>query len=661
MNPNQSSGANAIYTIDILPATTFYNVVVNGTTSWGTSTIATAAGDVVTSNNDMTHTDGIISGLFALKNNLYINAGSDGGLGTITFNGTGAQTYSVAGGSPRTCKIEVNKSSGGVSPAVGTVDFYMQGYTQTLGDFTAPTGNMNVGGTLATSQTIFNHIAGSFVPNGGTVVMNPNQSSGANAIYTINVIAATAFNNVALNGTTSWGTSTITTAAGDTVDVVASLAYIDGYSTALIEAASNVVVQSGHDGGNGLLIFKGSSSQNFNLTGATSNFDGDIKLRKTSGNVNLLSDLQMDGVNQDLFLVKGDMVIPSSNLIIIGDNVTATGGSDSSFVEGRMRKIGNDVFTFPIGKNDTAYAPIGISAPGNVTHHFTAEYFQSNPDPLYSVASKVVSLNHISTCEYWILDRTNGASNVFVTLSWGDRSCGVDVLPELAVARWDGALSQWQDHGNGLTTGGASSGTVRSFAAVTSFSPFALASTKASNPLPIELLSFTATKNQAKVDLNWTTGSETNNDFFTVERSKDGQTFESIATVDGAGNSTSVLSYFIKDERPWSGVSYYRLKQTDFDGTSVYSSIVSVEFSSEFEVAIYPNPANAAYGFVIDLLDNSFEANDVIIFDLAGKKVYDRKMKSSKEKIENLLAPGMYLIKIMNSEKVIWTGKIAVY
>ncbi|MBL7888762.1 MAG: T9SS type A sorting domain-containing protein, partial [Bacteroidia bacterium] len=573
---------------------------------------------------------------------------SDGGLGTITFNGTGAQTYSVASGAPRTCKIAVNKTSGGVSPAGGTNDFYMQGFTQTLGDFTAPTGIMNVGGALQTTQTIFSHVAGTFTHNNGTTVFNPIQSSGANATYTVDIINTTVFNNVTVNETQSWGTATLASGAGDTLDVVDDLVFTDGRSTAVFEVAGNVTVQSGHDGGNGLLIFKNGNSQSFDLTGATTNFDGDIKVRKTANNVSLMSDLQMDAANQDLFLVKGDMVVPSLNMIIIGDNVTATGGSDSSFVDGRVRKIGNDAFTFPIGKNDTAYAPISITAPTNVAHHFTAEYFQVDPNPSYDVTSKVASLDHLSRCEYWILDRTNGASNVLVTLSWGDRSCGVTALADLRVARWDG--TQWQDHGNGLTTGTTASGTVRSSAAVTSFSPFTLSSTTVNNPLPIELLSFNAIPNGKKVDLNWSTASEKNNDFFTIERSKDAQLFEFVAHVDGAGNSSELTDYVAVDPQPFSGISYYRLKQTDFNGEYSYSRIVAVEFSSSIQdFLIYPNPADAQDGFIIEL-STFFETYELTIMDVAGKKLYEYKGNEQRLQVNEEFAPGVYFIQYSDSE-----------
>ena len=108
--------------------------------------------------------------------------------------------------------------------------------------------------------------------------------------------------------------------------------------------------------------------------------------------------------------------------------------------------------------------------------------------------------------------------------------------------------------------------------------------------LPIELLDFTATLNNKSVDLNWATASEINNDYFTIERSADGINFESLMMKKGAGNSSRVINYLSNDENPLNGISYYRLKQTDFNGSFTYSKIESVSFNKENKIEVYPNP-----------------------------------------------------------------------
>src|SRR5690554_3697278 len=99
----------------------------------------------------------------------------------------------------------------------------------------------------------------------------------------------------------------------------------------------------------------------------------------------------------------------------------------------------------------------------------------------------------------------------------------------------------------------------------------------ASSSLPIELITFDAYKKDREVELIWKTASELNNDYFTIERSADGFVWENLQTIQGAGNSTQVLDYAWTDLSPYAGISYYRLKQTDYDGTTEVFNIVSVE------------------------------------------------------------------------------------
>ena len=110
--------------------------------------------------------------------------------------------------------------------------------------------------------------------------------------------------------------------------------------------------------------------------------------------------------------------------------------------------------------------------------------------------------------------------------------------------------------------------------------------------LPIELASFDVEVVNAEVEIGWTTSTEINNDYFTVFRSVDGHHFEELARVEGAGNSNQVLTYTFEDENPLRGTSYYRLRQTDYDGKFEEFEIVSVEYTGfpGAQIEIYPNP-----------------------------------------------------------------------
>ena len=111
--------------------------------------------------------------------------------------------------------------------------------------------------------------------------------------------------------------------------------------------------------------------------------------------------------------------------------------------------------------------------------------------------------------------------------------------------------------------------------------------------LPVELVSFVAYVNHDnEVSLSWSTASETNNDFFTVLRSRDSELWEEVGTLEGAGNSTDVNTYVFTDHVPYAGNSRYRLKQTDFDGKTSLSQVLSVDNSNYQSLTVYPNPSN---------------------------------------------------------------------
>ena len=104
--------------------------------------------------------------------------------------------------------------------------------------------------------------------------------------------------------------------------------------------------------------------------------------------------------------------------------------------------------------------------------------------------------------------------------------------------------------------------------------------TLANNPLPIELKEFTAKKENENIMLEWTTLSELNNEWFDIEHSTDGKTFDLLNTIAGAGSSLVTNNYHYLHQKPNTGTHYYRLKQIDFDGQFSYSPTRVVEMSS---------------------------------------------------------------------------------
>ena len=110
--------------------------------------------------------------------------------------------------------------------------------------------------------------------------------------------------------------------------------------------------------------------------------------------------------------------------------------------------------------------------------------------------------------------------------------------------------------------------------------------------LPVELLYFSATPKDNSVQLQWATATELNNAGFHIERSTDGLRFDAIAEVAGAGTTQVMRQYDAVDREPRPGLSYYRLRQTDIDGSETWSEAVAVEISGKRLLA-YPNPVRS--------------------------------------------------------------------
>jgi len=176
------------------------------------------------------------------------------------------------------------------------------------------------------------------------------------------------------------------------------------------------------------------------------------------------------------------------------------------------------------------------------------------------------------------------------------------------------------------------------------------------HPLPIELLSFDAKLRTDVVDIFWSTASEINSDYFNIERTADFNEITEIATKDAAGMSNTTIDYYIIDENPLTGLSYYRLKEVDIDGSFTYSDWVAVEYnlspapSIGDQMTLYPNPANESLNLIFKTDQN--EDIQVMIFDVAGKLVFNMPYNSIISGSNNLqlnitnLVNGVYFVQV---------------
>lgn len=145
--------------------------------------------------------------------------------------------------------------------------------------------------------------------------------------------------------------------------------------------------------------------------------------------------------------------------------------------------------------------------------------------------------------------------------------------------------------------------------------------------LPVELSSFNVKKSNSLVELNWTTHSELNNDYFEIQRSKTGKIFETIGFQKGAGTSNEIINYKFADLVPMEGITYYRLEQFDFDGKSSFSPIRTINETRNLNKAlISPQPAKDQLTISYQTESNNWTA---CLINSQGIKLVGRNVKGS--------------------------------
>jgi hypothetical protein len=153
----------------------------------------------------------------------------------------------------------------------------------------------------------------------------------------------------------------------------------------------------------------------------------------------------------------------------------------------------------------------------------------------------------------------------------------------------------------------------------------------------IELLSLTASEREEYNLIDWTTLSEKNNDYFTLERSSNGIDFRPITAMKGTGTSNIQRTYMYKDMNPMRGVSYYRLTRTDFDGTFKRSKVIAVRrhFSSYYQISPIEN--ETAGNYQLNIITENFGVYEFSIVDMTGEEVYQEKIKVEENEINHKL------------------------
>ncbi|MEP4091103.1 T9SS type A sorting domain-containing protein [Reichenbachiella sp.] len=395
------------------------------------------------------------------------------------------------------------------------------------------------------------------------------------------------------------------------------------------------------------IIFDGASPQALNNTLSATN------LTKTGGgDLTLNDDLNISGT---LTLTSGHINTSAANLLTLIDGTSATinpTGSASSHIVGPMAQTIATTSPvtrgFPLG-DGTNYRPIelDLTQTAATSTTYTAELFSGAPTP----RTPLGTIDHVSLIRYYNVTASNSvlaaASGNEIRIEYGSDDKAIDES-ELLVAKSDGS-GNWLDLGGFIVSGDATSGVIRSTADFNTFSDVVLASTLSAS-LPIELLSFEGRANAETVELQWSTSSEINNDHFEIERSADGEHYQLIGKISGTGNSNQIEEYSFVDEMPLSGLSYYRLKQVDFDGTSEIFNAIAIEYipTSIAKSSLYPNPTSSQNINLRWYSSMDGGQLQIAVYDLLGQLVQLSESKprlgqnNIRVRLDEQLKPGIY-------------------
>ena len=367
------------------------------------------------------------------------------------------------------------------------------------------------------------------------------------------------------------------------------------------------------------------------------------------------------------------------NVIFTADATVAGDLTYNSYVQGSVTKKASDAaFTFPNGSNGmlgtVSVAAGKLTADATVTFGHDPEGFSTDVMPSWWNQNNMCEgdgdnekFDHVSNMLNWNVSTAADIQDV----TFSAISSEVDQFNEeptnernagaIKVAVYDrcwknaggtASVTDRDSHHEITITGVDVAATRRAGGQIT------FGSTEKPTILPIELLSFNARCEGSAVAVSWSTASESDNDYFVLERSADAKNFSEIARISGAGNSIETLYYSFNDKSANNGDNYYRLVQVDYDGTRTVSEIVVAtcygnEISSNPNVEVYPNPFAEEFTVMLENFNGNAEFE---IFDMLGRLVYSRNVSAKgvcELNVDFDFAPATYNLRITSGDVVI--------
>ena len=576
---------------------------------------------------------------------------------TMTWQGLSNTNWSVSTNwgscSIPDCGINAKCSVGPNQPVISV--------NQTVKDLTIDPGailTLNPGVTLSVCGNFTNN--GSFVAGVGSIVK---------FIGTTNQYIAGAF-----TGANGFANLTMQKPSGSlTVQANIDIKETDSLLTGVFQTnAKYIKVKKNFYNANGSTTHvtpASGSTYEFNGTGPQiyTNIGAEIDLNNVIMNQTPASSLTLSGGATNNLNVIGVLTLTSGKIItnafeVVIKNPASAGNTTSnpnSYVEGYLRRYLNaagTTYDFPVGHALKGYQKVNVNFTSSTTIPQLLAYFTpwpaipNGPLPIECVFANY-TLSPALNNGFWTFNASANPNTGIYNMTLYNTSYTNAASGWTIMKRSPSGSGVWALNGNCVVTSIATS-TKRN--GLSGFSDFATAQSLA--PLPIELLSFEAHSKPAGVLTTWETASETNNDYFIVERSIDANKFEKVGVVDGSGTTTENHSYSFLDSDPGRGVFYYRLKQIDIDGGYSYSDIVAIKLNSRInEISVYPNPASTIINFGFESSFNSKVKLQIV--DIFGKILHDETRDVRKGIIDTQIdikeiPSGLYYLQIIENDAI---------
>ncbi len=651
-------------------------------------------------------------------NNLTFSGGNGKKLSNLdlTINGSLTLAANTTVDNPTSQSLTLTSATSGATLG-GT--FNLNDGSLTTGAFLTNSGTLNLGAGLLNVGTTFTNASGGVLNNGtGNVAVSAAFSNVGTYNANVNTGALTA-GSFANSGTYTAGLGKLlvnndfANVAGGVFTTAAGGATVGGnFSNAgsYRQGVANVLRLSGSftnsgsfsnngatltlygdftnsgtftPGASGLVQFITEGANRY-FTGSAAFFDvqkvGSAILRLNPGAAMTVNDVltMRDGlILTGTAAGDGSSTDPSNTVLLTNASVQPiVGASLTSYVAGRLAMVLPDAAAnsrvFPVGLG-SRYRPVVVTPQAASSGaQVLVEIFNSAP-----ANNLESSLQNISANRYYRIQLQSGTLNqptVQLSFNTDTEDEKVYVPGNLRVARATNKAGQWSSTGGGGVwspedpRGYTNSGVTT----IDAVSLFALASTNRSQnpltgtaPLPVQLLSFAASRQGTAVRVVWATASEVNSAHFLVQRSADGRTFATVEKVAALGTSLVRHDYTALDAKPLPGLSYYRLMQVDKDGTSAYSPVVAVRFDGQSTPTLvaYPNPTAGqrvqlltaglpATGGTVRLLDN---VGRVVLTQVVAAGTAEATLEPAQP-----LASGLYIATWQTADGLRLTTKVVV-